>query len=114
MCRASAARVTPPASTTRTRIARSSAFTRGPPIRVCLWILTRNPYWTPSPTASIVERDNARGGAAMGEQRELRWSDAEAARIVRETYGAVIPEGDSAVAQSLYDPSELTGVPAPA
>jgi arsenite methyltransferase len=50
----------------------------------------------------------------MGEQRELRWSDAEAARIVRETYGAVIPEGDSAVAQSLYDPSELAGVPAPA
>jgi SAM-dependent methyltransferase len=50
----------------------------------------------------------------VGEQPELRWSDAEAVRIVRETYGAVIHEGDSAVAQSLYDPSELAEVPASA
>ena len=50
----------------------------------------------------------------MGEQPELRWSNEEAARIVRETYGAVIPEGDSSVASSLYDSSELAGVPAPA
>jgi arsenite methyltransferase len=50
----------------------------------------------------------------MGEQPELRWSDAEAARIVRETYGAVIPEGDSTVAESLYNASELAGVPGPA
>jgi len=50
----------------------------------------------------------------MPEQPELRWSDAEAARIVRETYGAVIPEGGSTVAESLYDPSELAGLPSPA
>jgi SAM-dependent methyltransferase len=50
----------------------------------------------------------------MSEQSELRWSDAEAARIVRETYGAVIPEGDSTVAASLYEPSELAEVPGPA
>ena len=50
----------------------------------------------------------------MGEQPDLRWSDTEAARIVRETYGAVIPEGDSAVADSLYDRSELAEVPGPA
>ena len=50
----------------------------------------------------------------MGEQHELHWSDAEAARIVRETYGAVVPEGDSTVAQSLYNASELAGVPGPA
>ncbi len=50
----------------------------------------------------------------MSGQPELHWSDAEAARIVRETYGAVIPEVDSTVAESLYDPSELAEVPGPA
>lgn len=50
----------------------------------------------------------------MSEPRELRWSDDEAARIVRETYGAVVPDIDtSAVAESLYDASELAGVPTP-
>jgi SAM-dependent methyltransferase len=49
----------------------------------------------------------------MSEHPELRWSDEEAARIVRETYGAVIPEGTSSVAESLYDASELADLPAP-
>lgn len=49
----------------------------------------------------------------MSEGSELRWSDEEAARIVRETYGAVVPEGPSAVAESLYDASELAAVPTP-
>ncbi len=48
------------------------------------------------------------------EPSDLRWSDEEAARIVRETYGAVVPEGPSTVAESLYDASELAGLPAPA
>ena len=49
----------------------------------------------------------------MPEQPELRWSDDEAARIVRETYGAVVPESGSSVAESLYESSELAGLPAP-
>ena len=49
----------------------------------------------------------------MNETSNLRWSDEEAARIIRETYGAVIPEGASSVAESLYDASELAGLPSP-
>ncbi len=49
----------------------------------------------------------------MSEPSNLRWSDDEAARIVRETYGAVVPDDTSTVAQSLYDASELGGLPAP-
>jgi arsenite methyltransferase len=44
---------------------------------------------------------------------DLRWSDEEAARIVRETYGAVVPDGASTVAETLYDASELASLPAP-
>jgi arsenite methyltransferase len=49
----------------------------------------------------------------MSQPPELRWSDDEAIRIVRETYGAVVPDGASTVAESLYDASELAGLPAP-
>jgi arsenite methyltransferase len=49
----------------------------------------------------------------MSEPRELFWSDDAAARIVRETYGAVVPDGTASVAGSLYDPSELAGLPDP-
>lgn len=41
---------------------------------------------------------------------ELHWSDDQAARIVRETYGAVVP-ADAGVAQSLYTPDELAPLP---
>lgn len=44
----------------------------------------------------------------------LKWSDAEAARIVRETYGAVVPGGGTGVADSLYSPEELAPLPRPA
>jgi len=47
------------------------------------------------------------------EEPRLRWSDEEAARIVRETYGAVGPDS-STVAESLYAPSELKHLPLPA
>lgn len=46
----------------------------------------------------------------MVDGSELRWSDADAARIVRETYGAVVPE-NIGVAQSLYTGAELAMVP---
>lgn len=46
----------------------------------------------------------------MSESDQLRWSDAEAARIVRETYGAVVP-ANARVAQSLYTEEELAHVP---
>jgi len=49
----------------------------------------------------------------MNETSDLRCSDDEAARIIRETYGAVVPEGAPAVAESLYDASELAGLPPP-
>ena len=49
----------------------------------------------------------------MSEAPELRWSDEEAVRIVRETYGAVVPDSGSTVAESLYEFSELAGLPAP-
>lgn len=46
----------------------------------------------------------------MADGSELRWSDTDAARIVRETYGAVVPE-NIGVAQSLYTGAELAMVP---
>jgi hypothetical protein len=49
----------------------------------------------------------------MSQPPELRWSDDEAARIVREIYGAVLLDSTSTVAESLYDASELAGLPAP-
>ncbi len=49
----------------------------------------------------------------MADVHELRWSDDQAARIVRETYGAVAP-ADTGVAQSLYAPEELAPLPKPA
>jgi arsenite methyltransferase len=58
-------------------------------------------------------KQSTQKGAVMPEQPDLRWSDDEAARIVRETYGAVVPESGSSVAESLYESSELAGLPAP-
>jgi arsenite methyltransferase len=49
----------------------------------------------------------------MAEER-LKWTDQEAARIVRETYGAVVPGGGTGVADSLYTPEELAALPVPA
>lgn len=46
-------------------------------------------------------------------EQTLPWSDQAAARIVRETYGAVVPGGSTGVADSLYAPEELTPLPAP-
>lgn len=43
----------------------------------------------------------------------LRWSDEEAARIIRESYGAVVPGGTTGVADSLYTIEELAPLPAP-
>jgi len=43
----------------------------------------------------------------------LRWSDQEAARIIRESYGAVVPGGSTGVADSLYTAEELAPLPAP-
>ncbi len=43
----------------------------------------------------------------------LRWSDQEAARIIRESYGAVTPGGSTGVADSLYAAEELAPLPAP-
>lgn len=48
----------------------------------------------------------------MSDAQELRWSDQEAARIVRETYGAVVP-ADTGVADSLYSADELASLPKP-
>ncbi len=48
----------------------------------------------------------------MSDSQELRWSDQEAARIVRETYGAVVP-ADTGVADSLYSAAELASLPKP-
>ena len=48
----------------------------------------------------------------MSDAQELRWSDQEAARIVRETYGAVVP-ADTGVADSLYSAAELAALPKP-
>ena len=49
----------------------------------------------------------------MDESTGIHWSDEEAVRIVRETYGAVVPESASTVAEHLYDASELAGLPGP-
>jgi SAM-dependent methyltransferase len=49
----------------------------------------------------------------MSESTGIHWSDEEATRIVRETYGAVVPESGSTVAEHLYDASELAGLPGP-
>src|SRR3989442_13304809 len=49
----------------------------------------------------------------MDESTGIHWSDEEAVRIVRETYGAVVPESASTVADHLYDASELAGLPGP-
>ena len=49
----------------------------------------------------------------MSQEPELRWSEEQAARIVRETYGAVVPK-DTGVAATLYTPEELATIPAPA
>jgi SAM-dependent methyltransferase len=46
-------------------------------------------------------------------QDALKWSDQEAARIVRETYGAVVPGGSTGVADSLYTAEELSPLPLP-
>ncbi len=46
-------------------------------------------------------------------EETLKWSDQEAARIVRETYGAVVPGGGTGVAQSLYAREELAVLPLP-
>ncbi len=46
----------------------------------------------------------------MSDATELHWSDEQAARIVRETYGAVVPV-DTGVAQSLYTADELALLP---
>lgn len=43
----------------------------------------------------------------------LKWSDEQAARIIRETYGAVTPGGGTGVAASLYSPEELAPLPQP-
>ncbi len=49
----------------------------------------------------------------MAEEAALKWSDQDAARIVRETYGAVTPGGGTGVADSLYTAEELAPLPAP-
>lgn len=49
----------------------------------------------------------------MSETHALRWSDEEARRIVRDTYGAVAP-ANTGVAESLYTAGELAQVPRPA
>lgn len=43
----------------------------------------------------------------------LRWSDEEAARIIRESYGAVVPGGSTGVADNLYTADELSPLPPP-
>lgn len=48
----------------------------------------------------------------MAEEPTLKWSDQDAARIVRETYGAVVPGGGTGVADSLYASDELAALPA--
>ncbi|MGQ0550428.1 MAG: methyltransferase domain-containing protein [Armatimonadota bacterium] len=49
----------------------------------------------------------------MAEEVILKWSDQDAARIVRETYGAVVPGGGTGVADNLYTAEELAPLPAP-
>ncbi len=42
--------------------------------------------------------------------QQFKWTDEQAQRIVRESYGAVIPK-DMRVAESLYDPDEIGWLP---
>jgi SAM-dependent methyltransferase len=46
----------------------------------------------------------------MDDQPQLKWTAEEATRIVRESYGAVVPHG-LGVAESLYTPDEIAGLP---
>ncbi len=47
----------------------------------------------------------------MGDQFEtIKFSTEEAARIVRQSYGAVVPQG-MGVAESLYEPDEIAWLP---
>ncbi len=46
----------------------------------------------------------------MDNQTTLKWSEQESQRIVRESYGAILPK-DMRVAESLYDPDEIRGLP---
>ena len=46
----------------------------------------------------------------MDDQTQLKWSEEEARRIVRDSYGAVIPKG-LGVASSLYAPDEIAWLP---
>lgn len=47
----------------------------------------------------------------MDPQPQLKWSKEQAQSIVRESYGAVVPNG-LGVASSLYDPDEIAWLPA--
>lgn len=46
----------------------------------------------------------------MDNQPQLKWNADEAARIVRESYGAIVPQG-MGVAESLYSPDEIAWLP---
>jgi SAM-dependent methyltransferase len=46
----------------------------------------------------------------MQAESQLKWSSEEAQRIVRESYGGVVPSGNG-VAASLYDPEEIAWLP---
>jgi len=46
----------------------------------------------------------------MNDQPQFKWSEAEAQRIVRESYGAIIPKG-SGVVESLYSADEIAWLP---
>lgn len=46
----------------------------------------------------------------MDNQPQLKWTAEEAARLVRESYGSVVPQG-LGVAQSLYAPDEIASLP---
>lgn len=49
----------------------------------------------------------------MAEEATLKWSEKDAARIVRESYGAIVPGGGTGVADSLYTAEELAPLPVP-
>src|SRR2546429_380846 len=99
MYSASAALVTVPASTTRTSIARSPGSTRSVRITIWLYVPRENPIGHHVLLLLPWTKQMHRWGRRepMNETSDLRWSDDEAARIVRETYGAVVPEGAPAV-----------------
>lgn len=46
----------------------------------------------------------------MDNKSQLKWNAEEAARIVRESYGAVVPQG-MGVAEGLYNPDEIAWLP---